>query len=199
MKENLSKHRCNGSRFSSCLFLILFLILLNQTRILQAETVFPADATIENVSDLGPIETTPVILGRDGGYSALFQNRSIWIFGDTIVSQRDHSAPALLSNSCSWTTDQTAGDGITGFRPCQDRQGTPMELFPFTPEEHVFNRDHQAANCPVQPCGARWALWPGAVISDTVDNRLLLFFKKVLVKPGFLNFQTAGHGMAVWL
>ncbi|MDF1594151.1 MAG: DUF4185 domain-containing protein [Desulfobacterales bacterium] len=122
----------------------------------------------------------------------------MWIFGDTIVSQRDHSAPALLSNSCSWTTDQTAGDGITGFRPCQDRQGTPMELFPFTPEEHAFNRDHQAANCPVQPCGARWALWPGAVISDTVDNRLLLFFKKVLVKPGFLNFQTAGHGMAAW-
>jgi len=198
MKKTAFKHRCIWSYFSVFFFLILFVFLFNQTRVLQAETGLSADATIEKVSDLGTIETAPIIWGRDGGYSALSQNRSIWIFGDTIVSQSDHSAPTLLSNSCSWTTDRNAGDRITGFRPCHDSPGIPLELFPFTPEEHAFNRDHQAENCSIEPCGARWALWPGAVISDDVDNRLLLFFKKVLVKPGVLNFQTAGHGMAVW-
>lgn len=198
MKKNDFKHRFIQRFFSVFFFSIIFATVFFHIRDLRAETGLPADAVVEKVADLGIIKTAPAIWGRDGGFSALFQNRSIWIFGDTIVSQKDHSAPTLLSNSCSWTIDRDAGDGITGFEFYQDPRGIPLELFPFTPEEHAFNRDHQAENCPIEPCGARWALWPGAIISDSADNRLLLFFKKVLVKPGVLNFQTAGHGMAVW-
>jgi len=198
MKKTAFKQGSFRNHFSVCFLVIIAVILFNYVKDLQAETGLPADAVVEKVADLGIIESAPVVLGRDGGYSALFQNRSIWIFGDTIIKPSDHSAPDLLSNSCAWTTDRDAGDGISGFKPCQDACGIPLELFPFTAEELAFNREHGSESCPSEPCGARWALWPGAVISDSADNRLLLFFKKVLVKAGVLNFQTAGHGMAVW-
>lgn len=186
--------RCFLVRF----LLILPLILCVSVTYAAAETSSPPDAAVERVDDLGIIESAPFILGRDGGYSALFQNHSVWIFGDTVIRRDAHAAPALVSNSCASTTDRTAADGISGFQPCRDSPGLTREIMPFTLEEQSFNRDHDINNCKAEPCGARWALWPGALIDDTVHNRLLLFYKKVLVKPGLLNFQTAGHSMAAW-
>lgn len=198
MKRTAIKSGRSRCGFQVLLLLIIFAALFNHPCGLWAETALSAEAAIEKVADLGIIETVPVILGRDGGYSVLFLNRSIWIYGDTVIKSNDHSLPALLSNSCSWTADRDASDGISGFQPCQDSGGIPLELFAFTPEELEFNRNQMSANCQGETCGARWALWPGAAVSDSVNNRLLLFFKKVLVKPEILNFQTKGHAMTAW-
>ena len=45
-----------------------------------------AAASVVNATDLGPIPTNPDILGRDGGYSALFMGQSVWLYGDTFLA-----------------------------------------------------------------------------------------------------------------
>lgn len=159
--------------------------------------VLPQIKAVRSV-DLGPIASAPPILGRDGGYSALFRDRSIWLFGDTLIRRSGRQPPVLLSDSCSWTKDTDAADGISGFGPCAGSGGTARQFIPFTQTEAAFNRSHCADTRSEQDCTARWALWPGALIPDLHQNRLLLFYKKVLVKPGFLNFKTAGQGIASW-
>ena len=198
MKKIAFKQGRFPSRLSVSLLLIIVLLFFTQVKELRSETGLPAAAIVEKTVDLGIIESEPAILGRDGGYSVRFQSHSIWIYGDTVIRQNDHSDPLLLSNSCSRTMDRNAGDGLTGFKPCRDTNEVPGELFPFTAEELAFNREHQSLTCPSEPCGSRWALWPGAAVSDSAANRLVLFFKKVLVKPEILNFETKGHAMAVW-
>jgi hypothetical protein len=42
--------------------------------------------SIVSATDLGVLETTPSIRGRDGGYSATFSGRSVWLYGDTILA-----------------------------------------------------------------------------------------------------------------
>ena len=41
----------------------------------------PASLSVVEATDLGPIKTNPDILGRDGGYSALFHGYSVWVYG----------------------------------------------------------------------------------------------------------------------
>ena len=149
---------------------------------------------IEETRDLGTISAPQGIQGRDGGYSARFNGKSIWVYGDTILSEN----AGMHANSWSWTDDLVAGDGIDRFKTSVDPAGTPLPLLLSTEKERAFNRDHLPTKCGKPPCGSRWALWPGALVPDPGRNRLLVFYEKIRVKPGFLNFETAGHSVAVW-
>ena len=185
-------------RFFACFCLCLLAVISAGNDRVAAQNGDEPKATVEKVIDLGVLETTPEILGRDGGYSTFFKGRFIWVFGDTIIQTHDVEKPAMLSNSCSWTRDRDASDGLTGFEPCPGSSLGMMEFFPFTPEERAYNHDHRLNRCVSEPCGTRWALWPGAVIHDSTKDRLIFFFKKVLVKPAVLDFHTAGHSLAIW-
>jgi hypothetical protein len=44
-------------------------------------------------------------------------------------------------------------------------------ILTLTAAEQAFNNVHQGNPCQQQPCGARWALWPGAIVADTARNR----------------------------
>ena len=35
---------------------------------------------------MGPLQASPSIQGRDGGYSGVFAGRSVWLYGDTVLS-----------------------------------------------------------------------------------------------------------------
>lgn len=164
----------------------------------SAESEFPAQLNISSVTDLGVIFKSPLIAGRDGGYSVRFNNLSIWFFGDTLLSAKNRPTSQFISSSCSWTEDLDAADGIKNGTDYTDGKGTPIDFFPFTAEENVYNEDHAGKACVIGPCESRWALWPGAAIFDHQGNRLLLFYEKVLVKKGVLNFHIAGHSLAVW-
>lgn len=173
-------------------------ILFATGSLADAQDRFPIHIAIHAVEDMGPIKAPDRIQGRDGGYSALFKGRSIWIYGDTLLSGQDGKGLEILSNSWSWTGDLVAANGIDGFEDARDQSGSPTPLFPFTAEEQVFNQNHLSENCPEPPCSNRWALWPGALVADTARNRVLVFYQKIRVGPGMLNFRVAGHSLAVW-
>ena len=71
-------------------------------------------------------------------------------------------------------------------------------ILPETSAEFTFNHQHNGNACQVQPCGARWALWPGSIVTDTSNNRALIFYGVVSALPGAFNFQGMGNSVAVW-
>jgi hypothetical protein len=86
--------------------------------------------SVVQATDLGPIPTNPDILGRDGGYSALFQGYSVWLYGDTFLAKPNYEDRTLLSDTWSFTTDLNAQDGITGFHEPLDSVGAPTMILP---------------------------------------------------------------------
>ena len=158
----------------------------------------PPELTVAQVRDLGPIPTNPDILGRDGGYSALFQGYSVWLYGDTFIAKADAQDRTLLSDSWSYTTDLNAQNGIAGFQEKLDSTGAPTMILPETPAEQAFNQAHNVNNCQAQPCGARWALWPSSIVVNPANNSALIFYGVVSAKPGAFNFQGIGTSVATW-
>jgi hypothetical protein len=57
---------------------------------------------------------------------------------------------------------------------------------------------HNVNNCQAQPCGARWALWPGSIVVNPADNSALIFYMLVSARPGSFNFQAIGTSVATW-
>jgi hypothetical protein len=144
------------------------------------------------------IPTNPDILGRDGAYSALFQGNSVWIYGDTFIAKPDAQDRTLLSDSWSFTVDLNAQTGLSGFQERLDSTGAPTMILPETAAEQAFNQAHNVNNCQAQPCGARWALWPGAIVVNAADNSALIFYSVVSALPGAFNFQGIGTSVATW-
>lgn len=184
-------------------FIYCTFILLLGACILQDEA--PDDpgrgqAAISVVSayDMGTLDSAPSIRGRDGGYSALIDGRSIWLYGDTFLEWSDVHGRTFLSNTWSWTEDLEANDGIAPFLEEVDAVGAATDFFPQTQEEWDFNEIHRGENCQQDPCGARWALWPGPLVDDPERDRSLVFYHKVYAEPGSYNFNSVGHSIAVW-
>lgn len=157
------------------------------------------DTSTGSVAELGILAENPIITSRDGGGSFSFQGRSIWLFGDTFFGAPDTDGATLHSNSWSWTTDTSLGDGILPFEEDLDVLGIPTEFFPLTPDEQAFNAAHLGTDsCQETPCGARWALWPGQAIVDPAGDRALIFYHKIYAEPGIFNFHSVGSSVAVW-
>ena len=164
----------------------------------RAENPPLPDVGIETATDLGVVAPPRGILGRDGGYSARYGNTSVWIYGDTLICGKKGQRAGLIANSGSWTEDLRAADGIDGMAHVRGEAKFPMPIFPFTDDEQAFNRAHRPVRCAREPCGTRWALWPGALVADPARGRLLAFYEKVLVGSNPFDFRIAGHAIAVW-
>jgi hypothetical protein len=158
----------------------------------------PPGLTVVAATDLGAIPTDPDILGRDGGYSALFDGDSVWLYGDTFLARPNAGDFTLISDSWSYTADLNAANGITGFQQPTDAAGAPTMILPETATEQSFNSAHNANNCQAQPCGARWALWPMSITVDPATDRALIFYQVVSAQPGNFNFQGIGESVATW-
>ncbi|HUN63458.1 MAG TPA: DUF4185 domain-containing protein [Candidatus Sulfotelmatobacter sp.] len=159
----------------------------------------PAPAlSITKAQDLGVIPTNPIILGRDGGYSALFQGYSVWLYGDTFIAKPNTEDQTLLSDSWSFTADLNARSGISGFQEQLDSAGAPTMILPLSPVEEAFNQAHNVNDCQAQPCGARWALWPSSIVVNPSDGSALIFYMLVSARPGNFNFQGIGTSVATW-
>ncbi len=158
----------------------------------------PPGLRIVNATDLGTIPTHPDILGRDGALSAVFQGYSVWLYSDTFLAQPNADGRTLISDSWSYTTDLSAQGGIRGFQQRSDSSGAPPMILPETPAEYAFNQAHNGNPCQVQPCGARWALWPSSMVTDAGRNQALVFYMLVSALPGNFNFQAVGNSVALW-
>ncbi len=157
----------------------------------------PALSVVE-ATDLGVFGTNSEIVGRDGGYSGILNGSVVWLYGDTFLTNPNAEGQTLISDSWAWTTDLDASTGITGFQQRSDTAGAPTMILTLTAAEQAFNDAHQGTSCQQQPCGARWALWPGAMLADPTRSRALVFYQLVSAQPGNFNFQTVGYSVASW-
>ncbi len=157
---------------------------------------------IKSVAEIGALEFPWVVADRDGGFSAQFKGRSVWVFGDTAL--RDCGlGPAWRSSTWSAVEDTVASDGIGPFEDPMARDGCPGEFLPFTANEQAFNDEHFvdcgacAPDCPTD-CGARFALWPGPIVVRPDTDEALILYTKTSVRPGPWNFEALGVGLARW-
>jgi hypothetical protein len=150
------------------------------------------------MTDLGAIPTNPDITARDGGYSALFQGVSVWLYGDTFLQTPNAVGHTLISDSWSFTSVLNAQSGITGFQERLDSAGAPSMVLQETPAEQAYNQAHNGNPCQVSPCGQRWALWPSSIAVDPASGNALVFYMVVNAQPGAFNFQGFGSSVAIW-
>jgi hypothetical protein len=150
------------------------------------------------VEPLGIVPQSATIQGRDGGQSGLVFGRSVWTFGDTVLNQPDAEGVNWHHNSWSFTDDLVARDGVHGLGERVDAAGAPTYLVAPTDDEAAYNAAHYGDACAEDPCGARWAAWPGAPLWDAGSGRALVFYGLIHAAPGDFNFQGAGTGIAVW-
>jgi hypothetical protein len=156
----------------------------------------PPDVRV-SAEEIGVMEQSDLIQGRDGGESAVLWGRSVWLFGDTVINVPDVEEQTWHHNSFSWTQDLDASDGITGFEERLDAAGAPSYFIAPTPEEAEFNAAHRGDGCQ-DPCGARWAVWPGSPVFDAARDRALIFYGLIYAEPGDFNFRGVGQSLAVW-
>jgi len=156
----------------------------------------PPGVVVAEAREVGSLEQSPLIAGRDGGYSGLVFDRDVWLYGDTVLSMANEDGSTWCNNSASWTTDLDASDGLADFEDWAGDRGIPVELLPRTEEEAAFNAAHEGDDCEQEPCGARWALWPGAIVP--ADGQALIFYFLIYAEPGAWNFEGRGAGIATW-
>jgi hypothetical protein len=156
----------------------------------------PARLSIARATDLGPLPQPPPIVGRDGGMSALFADRSVWVFGDTVYREPSQQL-SMVSSTWSWTRDLDASDGIEFVQPFAAEK-SPIPLLELSPAEQKFNDEHSRRQCRVEPCGVAWALWPSGLIADPAGGQALLFYGRLLVGPEPLQFSRVEHFIAGW-
>jgi hypothetical protein len=157
-------------------------------------------ALVSAVQELGEMERPAKIRGRDGGVSGWFAGRSVWVYGDSVATDRGAAPTTWRNNTMSWTTDQKASDGIRNFVQPEDEKGAPREFFPTTAEERAFNAAHVdrgGGHCQ-KPCGARYAIWGSGPIADPKRGRAILAYVKVYAEPGEWNFRIVGSSLAFW-
>lgn len=152
---------------------------------------------VVGVADLGPLEDPEGIKSRDGGYSAGVDGRSVWVYGDSVLSLEGEDGSSWRHNTWSWTDDFDASDGMTGFEQRVDEAGAPVLLFEPTDAESGFFERHNGDAC-VEPCGARQVVWPGPVVADPSRGGALVFFTKIHGEPGPFNFHAVGSGVSHW-
>jgi hypothetical protein len=179
--------------------LLLAAIALFAALSAAAQNGVPPLPTVVSVTPLGTVQQNPVIYGRDGTFSALFNGESVWTFGDTPMS-----VPGVLGNfwddnSLSWTTTLDASQGINLNHDLLDSTGAPAEFLPYLPWERKFNYEHDNNHCTVTPCGEEFAMWDGPVINDTARNRVLFYYYELYRgAPGMQGWDNVGAGIAVY-
>ena len=153
------------------------------------------------------------IVGRDAGYSARFQGKSAWIYGDTFTGPAPRDG-MILTNTWSWTADTDASDGIGPFAQSVDADGVPVQVVPYDAQgyEYAFNafhkctQDDHAGTCLAcgakdSQCGSRVALWPGPVVaySDASGvERALILYEKLIIPFDGKQPRRVGTSVARW-
>ena len=121
---------------------------------------------------------------RDVAASARVGDRMLWVFGDTLFNRKSEDGTSLRSSTAAWANP----DAPLEVSEPTDANGAPRQFVPFTAEEAAFNA---STGTPQD----RIALWPGAPIADG-DSSALIWCSKTRIRPGFLNYEHLGVGLA---
>jgi len=136
------------------------------------------DFSVDNASDIGPLRFAENVLYREGGHSTLFKGESVWIFGDTRTTRSQQTIIDARQLTLASAANLDARNGLD-FREHVDGFKQPRELLSLTTEEAKFNAAHNTPAC-IESCGAEWLLAPGALTADSRQDRLLVFYQKIL-------------------
>jgi len=135
-------------------------------------------------TDLGALSMPAAVTARDGGASVLVGNRVLWMFGDTLMTVTAADGFNYRSATAAWGSVAAP----TALDEPLEATGAPSQLFPYTAEEAAYN----AAHGPME----RYALWPGSAIAAPDGGGAWLFYQRLLVHPGDLNYQGLDVGLA---
>lgn len=153
--------------------IVASVVTRQRERLPELSSGTPAIPKVRSVVELGPLRQHGRVVARDNGQSAAYGDRSVWVFGDTVLRRPE----GFLANSAAITTDRRAADGISLTEP-------PVALITHTAAESEFELAHSASStgCTVATdvyCDARFAFWPGPVIADPRRARVLVFYVKL--------------------
>lgn len=148
-----------------------------------------ADLVVVEAEEIGVVARSEWIQGRDGGGSAHAFGRSVWVYGDTVLEMNAEDDTNWHTNSYDLADPET---WMTGFETPSDSVGAPRYFVELDAEELAWNDLHAAEECAEEPCGVRWALWPGSPQFDAARNRAWIFY-------GLYNDEfPSGIGIASW-
>lgn len=164
---------------------------------LSAIAAAPPPPEVLATRDLGPLETNPIISGRDGAYSTRVGGVSVWVYGDTALTSPGADGGNWRHNTLSWTHDLHAADGLTGFSDWADAIGAPIAFIPLTADEIDYNARHHGDNCQEPPCNYEYGHWPGTLLFDPQGGRVLYSYAKMLLGNTAWDFTFTGSGLAV--
>jgi hypothetical protein len=133
--------------------------------------------------DLGSLSKPQVVTARDGGAATLIGDRMLWMFGDTLMTVTAEDGFTYRSATAGW-----APPGVLTLDEGLDATGAPLQLFPYAAGEAAYN----LANGPTE----RYALWPGSAIAAPDGSGAWIFYQRLLVHPGTLNYQPLDVGLA---
>lgn len=157
----------------------------------------PCNVKVEQVRELGPLQFDKAIRGRDGGFSARFQDRSVWVFGDTILHIKGVDGKNWRTSTCCLTQDFDARNGIEKLEDPVDAKGAPKLFLPYTPAELTYNKINDA-NTLADQDRSKWAIWPGPLLVHPKSDTAYLFYGKILARHGMFNFDWVGNSLATW-
>lgn len=147
-------------------------------------------ASVESVVERGPLANPPSVQGRDGGPSGVVGDKILWTFGDTFLARPNAQGMSGLSNSAA-LAPLTAPFSITSTQSATlDSVGEPLPVLPYNQEELDYNRARGNKG------DDRYALWPSSVVG-LKDGTGLIFYQKLVVKPGNFNVNAVGVGTAL--
>ncbi len=209
MTNKVADEICNARREShlsnpaAAFFLTIVaaagLTLSSSTALAQSALI----PTVLSTQAMGPITQNPLIVGRDGTWSAVIDGVSMWTFSDTKVVANNAKGDSLISNSRSWTTNFDASNGIDLTGNVLDSSGEPTESFPFTSDETAFNAAHAAikTGCTTATdplCGQQYAIWSAPIVAAPNSSPYEgYFFYKLLMRGGTIPTRdVVGVGIA---
>ncbi|MDD5224313.1 MAG: DUF4185 domain-containing protein [bacterium] len=178
-------------------YFILLLLVCLPGLIACGSTPRPPAGEVASTREIGPVKFQDAIRGRDGGFSARFGGKSVWVFGDTALESAAADGATWRSSTWCRSTDSDPSDGIDCRDEPLDANNAPYEFLPFTNEEFNYNQAHFRTDIP-EADQSRWALWPGPVVVDPDSGKALVFYSKVFARPGAWNFEMVGYSFATW-
>jgi hypothetical protein len=144
----------------------------------------PRPLAVATVRELGAVSRPATVVGRDGGPTALVGGRVLWTFGDTFYRTRAVDGTTFRSNTAALADPARP---LEAAEPI-DANGTPLAALPFTAEEQAYN---DSTGRPDN----RIALWIASLAPEP-DGNALAFYSKLYVRPGVLNYEDIGGGVA---
>jgi serine/threonine protein kinase len=111
---------------------------------------------VSGITELGTVRLDDRPVKAEGGHSTRIGHESLWVFGDTL-------AAAATAETYSTLNLRERGQRLS--------LSFPSDL--------AFNAAQSSDDC-VSPCGARLVVTPGALVADSVHDRLLVFYHRVM-------------------